>query len=278
MNFRQHIAGFFEKVGVFGQKDYAPIDFVGDALAGAVSAVEQFEVLDSIVSPVAVDVMDSFARAEWPIDLSLHVVAMFENFYGFLVRVSSNRDTHVAVSCGSRNDFSIGVGLQHDSRVKFVSAFFVANFSPEIKVVRAVTVDCWKRFAAVEAFASFLRKLFRTHSPSYVRAFSTAIFRVLTPLLSVRAKLTRGEAELFLAVLAREIRSFYLSFGASLSAEISEVALSAAKLVRFTRVFYLEWFPAVNARIYQGSVPFMSVHDWYRNRAASAISVFAGAL
>lgn len=55
-------------------------DFVDDALAGAVSVGEQFQVLDTIVVPVPVNVVDSFVGEQTSAYVLLHDVAMFEDF------------------------------------------------------------------------------------------------------------------------------------------------------------------------------------------------------
>ena len=89
-------AGLGGKFGVSAQHFDGERNFIDNALAGAVTTAEQFEVADVVVESVAVDVVDGFFGAECASDVLFHDVPMFENFKRGLA--VSRRDAQRAAS------------------------------------------------------------------------------------------------------------------------------------------------------------------------------------
>lgn len=74
----QDHTSFRGELGIQGQYLDGEGDFVNDALSGSVTGREQFEVVDGVVLPVAVDVVDGFFRKQFAAEVLFHYIAMFK--------------------------------------------------------------------------------------------------------------------------------------------------------------------------------------------------------
>lgn len=269
--------GVASEFGVERQHFYGESDFIDDALTGTVSTGEELQITEIVEGSVAVDVVNCFVRPKFPSNFLFHNVAVLKNLDGFFTRFRTNRHSHVAVSTKSRLRDAIGVRVEHRFLMKFVSAFLVTNPAAEIEIVRTVAVDGRKCVSAIETSPSFFFELFGSQALVSPRAFATAVFRVFSPLLSIRSQMSSGENKGFFARFAGKLDSFCDLMRAAFCGQIRKIARSAAK---FPLRFGLdgEWRCAVNAGSCHLSAPSVLAHVLCLNSASNATVNLNGVL
>jgi hypothetical protein len=276
-NCAQFVALLGGKLRVERQHLNGESHFVDDALTRSVPAGEQFKVLNSVVRTDAVDVVDGFVRAQVAPDVLLHNVTVLKNFHSFFVRVFSDGHSQVSVATNERFRRAISVSVKHCFGVKFVPAFFVTDFSTEIEIVRAVSINDWQRLTAIQAHSSFLFKLFGGQTFIRPRALATTILGVFTPTFLIGAKLSGSETECFGTSRAGKFVAFRDLVWATFHRQIRKITVSTAKLARSLRTNG-ELFCTVSAGSYHGNTPSMLALVCYTNSASHATSNLNGAL
>ena len=94
----QFVAGRSGELGVQGQYLDGELHLVDNALAGAVPAVEELKVFDSVVRSDTIDMVDGFFGEQRSPDVLGHDVAMFHNRVFFAGNETGHRDPNVSMS------------------------------------------------------------------------------------------------------------------------------------------------------------------------------------
>lgn len=194
----QFIASFSEELRIEISDLNGESDFVGHALAGAVSAGEKLKVLNPVILSVAVHVMDSLVGVQLSSNVLLHVVPVLENFDRSLVFVSPNRHSHVAVLGFARLRDAILKVVEHLRFLQRSSAFLAANGSGSV----APDVLSEDRTAAVFTYFDL------SCSAPDSTAFGRAIHRVFSVFRMVTAQLAKIAFKRGAALLAGEFNWF----------------------------------------------------------------------
>ncbi len=181
----QSVAGPESKFRVQDECVYGELNSVGHPLPGAVVAGPEFEILNSIVCPDTVYVMDGLLGQKFPADVLLHDVAMVENLPSGFSGEVCELDAHVPMSRGVRFAVS-SVRVPFGILRAFVKPFArgAAKTSAPIDHL-SVAVIHGNRSSALAAWSSV-----PLASPNPA-ALGGTVERVLSVLGSVRAKFAR---------------------------------------------------------------------------------------
>lgn len=178
------------------------VDLVDDALAGSVAAAKQFEILDSIILSVPVDVVDGFGVKKFAAEMSRHDVSVFQHF-GLFSAVSQ---------CGHRNP-DVAISLDVSAKLSTVESVESLGFLRRIfafdaaVLLRAVNLSSFARavhyFTTLRTceFVSFVGRF----SLSGIRAVHGAVQWIATELFSVCGQIGLHHDERFAALFAREV-------------------------------------------------------------------------
>ena len=226
------------KAGVQSQYLDGERYLVDHALAGAMSATEQFKVFQTIFGALAVYVMYGFFWVKFAAQVLLHHVAMFEHFRLFaVVRQRGYGQPDVPVTFNVTSDVAgfktfVGSGFLR-SRFAFLAAIFLLSVYAKFFCVAA----SYFKFAAMFAGKSVSRVgvLFS----SYVRAVHRAVQGIAVKLFLVSFQVGLHHNEGFTAFAAgkvyrRAARSVYSFFVQMVSS-----AFHAAVFTAFFRFAYI---------------------------------------
>lgn len=194
----QFVAGVFGELGVGLQELDRPRDLVDDALTGTVSRTEEFEVLDSIVHPVAVNMVDSFGVCELPADVLLHDISMLVDVVSPDTVLAGKSEEHVASHDSTRHGtLGAWAGLFVGSNQLLALKLSAAGIAASLCAAKTVTFSCElgaADFASTSALAS----------SSNMRALSRTVHRVFAKLPMVFRKLSGFTFKWFVASFAVE--------------------------------------------------------------------------
>lgn len=178
------------------------LDFVDNALTGAVSAGKQLKILEGVVKSIAAYVMNGFVPVQLAAKVLFHNVAVFKNFVG---RISVlRRDVeHGVLSLHSPRRLRQSVLLPVDLTNPLVLTLFTAKFLLVIKIAAARSPSS----------LAFLSAVFANKSVSKIGVFSSpnggarngAVQRVAPEFLSIRRNVRRHHLKWFLTLTASEI-------------------------------------------------------------------------
>lgn len=269
----QFVASVGGKLGVECQNFDGESYLIEDALSRSVPAGKEFEVFVPVIRTDSVDVVDSFVFSQRATDTFFHDVTVFEHGYGAFSLFFSDVESHVSSAGRKRLRDSVGVCVKHRLGVKFVSAFFITNFSSRVDVVCAFSIRYGHWLAAVKASSSFFFKFFSGETLVDPSAVPATVQRIFAPLSSIRSEMAGFKAERFTAFQAGKFNTLNFSFGTTVFGEVDTIARLATKLVRFTAPAR-ELFRAVSAGKYQGHVPLLLTHSWYHSAQDNATANF----
>jgi hypothetical protein len=274
---RQRVTGLAGELGVVEQNLDRPLDLFGDALSGAVTAGEKFEVRQIVVRGRFDPVMDGFVGPQDSAKVLLHDEPVFKDFSTFdavLVRESQPnvallRDVSHNLS-GLRRSETLMLG-EFECRSAFRTAY-------PLETVHGSAGPTLNRhpLSALDAISLplFVGQLLRVKT-----AAAAAVFGVLAPLLPIRSKMAGFQRERVSALQALEPDADGLSFGAAKKLDVLLIALSAAKFVGFSLVFYGKSlaaalaYPLVSVHVYQ-----LLVHVKQYNTLTVDATGFSGAV
>jgi hypothetical protein len=165
------------EVGVLQKYLDCEVDLVNDALSRSVPAVEQFEVLDSVVGSNAVDVVYGFLGKQVAPEVPGHDVAVFHDMSLSIRSASKFRHIKPNVSMAF-GVFFVAAGF------KFVQGFFTLSINFAIVVaILLLLVQATSRFTAFGMFFTARQAResvsgFARLATSHARALSRAVPRV----------------------------------------------------------------------------------------------------
>lgn len=247
-----------------------PVDLLGDALSRSVSAGEKLKIRQVVVGRRFQPVMDGFFFGQFSAKVLLHHVAMFKNVFA----------SNAVYGWESKQNIASHFSANHRSFSAWTFAFV---FRDQVSLLQRATTRIAASSGPGEADASSGERLFaefagssRNVGSTDVRACAGAVLGVLAPLFSVRSEMPRRKLERVSAVPACESNSGDDGFGSAFFRQVREIAVSAAKLVRFSGSNYRERFLAANAGSYQGHLSLVIGFCLYANTSSNA-SCFMGA-
>ncbi len=224
------------ELGVENQVLYRELDYVGDTLTGAVVFGKQFEIIDRIVSPVSVFVVDGFFLAKRPAEMLFHHIAMFQNVARRVSVFARNYQAHVAVLYQSACDGVVRVFLLVGDSPKQRSAFSAAQVLAAVDSSARSPLDNHTVSALnADVVPSFFRK-----PPPDSSTFGRAVHGVFAPLFVVRGDLRRLHAEQGVADFAREIDRRDLRGGAPVFRFMLDFAAKFTEALSRVRRLYAE--------------------------------------
>jgi hypothetical protein len=179
------------------------VDFVDDALAGAVPAVEQFEVFESVIRADAVDVMDGFFREQVTSEVLGHDIAVLEHRVLHAGDETGYSDPDVAMAFGVFTYFAALKFGQSARSLMCGFAFLVAVFLLFVyAAARFATLRVF--FATFEAGKGIAR--LTGFAATYARALARAVPRIAPIFFMVRSDEILHHEEGFAAFAASEIQ------------------------------------------------------------------------
>ena len=229
----QIVSEFAPKFGVEQKHLYREVDFVDDALAGTVSVGEQFKVLDSVVLPIAVDVVDGFFWVESSANFLLHYVTVFKNVFACrfsVLRRDSQPDVPPAAN-GSSGLVSAFLAVKLAD--PFVFALFRTHLLGEVNATRSISV-ARAFFAAVHA-GEFVAR-FGVFALACKRAFHRAVQRIAIKFFPVRGQVRQPHDEWLPAFFAGEVDWGLVGGRFSVLAMISATCQAAVSTFYIARV------------------------------------------
>jgi hypothetical protein len=231
LDFPQFVAGRSGELGVQGQYLDGELHFVDDTLSGAVTTVEKFEILNSVVGSDTVDMMDGFFWHKVASKLFGHDVAVFHNVFSTGSSKNRNRDPHVTVSLFMSAIFAALKAFECLSRLGHNFAIMVAVF--------LLFVQTSSRFAAFRIFFAARQAYesvssFAGFAPSYTRTLTRAVPRITCIFLVVRINEGFHHGKFFAAFAASKFHDG-LSHGQWLIEAVRTSAQETAVLPVFTR-------------------------------------------
>lgn len=202
------ILGRRVEVGVTGEQFSRVGQLVGDSLSRPVIARKEFQVLDPVVVPVAVDVVNSFVGKKLSSNILFHHVAMLKDFV-HRNTVGRGKAKHDVISFDAARDLRRSVFGSINFAGPFVFALPAAKALCSVERAIAFSSASVEQRAAVLARSSvpFVRVL----APTDVRARHGAVQRVFAMLLAVRRKVARLHGERFAAGFAGKFHGRNLS-------------------------------------------------------------------
>jgi hypothetical protein len=242
----QFVAEFAPKFGVEKKHLYREVDLVDDTLAGTVTAGKEFEVLDSIVLPVAVDVVDGFVGAQLASDVLGHDVTMLQGLVFFSGDERWDRNPDVAVAFFVPSEIASFKFSKCLRLLGFGLAFWATVFLFGVYSSRTRFAASMYRFAAVLAGQCVF--LVGCFSAACVRAFHGTVQRVSAVFFSIRSQVRLPHDERFATLFAgkfdRSLTYGWFAVG-SMIASAREATVFAAFFGFARRT--LKWLPAVFA-------------------------------
>lgn len=223
----QHNACRLGILGVEPEHVYGEGDFVGDALAGRLPLIPEFQVFITVICALAVFVVDIFNWKKWPAKLLFHEISVLKHLDFLSGRAQVSRD-------GNPNVTTLNV----KTLFAFIKQFWCALRSKfrttggAAKFLLLVNSPAWTAlnrhwFAALNA--AYLPFFVGKH-PTFAATLSRAIQRVATMPFAITAKLTRAAYEFTTTHFANKgdpihpLRTSVVSVVASGSAEFSQLA------------------------------------------------------
>jgi hypothetical protein len=186
--------------GVENQVFYCELDYVGDTLSRSVVFGKQFEVINRIVSPVSVFVMDGFLLAKWATEVLFHYVAVLKHVSRRVSVFAGNYEAHVAVFHKAARDGVVRVLLLVGYSAKQRSAFSAAQVFAAVDSSPRAALDNH----AVSALNTDVVPSFFGETPADSTTFGGAVQRQFAPFLLVGANASRFHGERRVANLARK--------------------------------------------------------------------------
>jgi hypothetical protein len=178
----QLIAGGSAEVGVQSQYLDSELHLVDDTLSGAMAAVKQFEVFDSVVGSDTVDVVDGLVGGQVAPDVLRHDVSMFGHiaraFFSILRR---NDDSDITVSSGSLGDFLVRVSSPVGKPAKKRATFGAAKQFFSVERAAGSALNSHRLLALFAGYGPFISG----KSPRGTSAFGGAVHRVFVVLLAI---------------------------------------------------------------------------------------------
>jgi hypothetical protein len=223
----QNQADFASEIRVQPDHLLGEIQFVDDSLTGAVAAGEKLQVIDAVVLPIAVDVMNRFFGEEVSSKVFRHDVPMFHNRFGTAVsRQHRYGDPNVAVAFYVTLNLAGFKTLGSLLAVVGVVASWIAEF---LLVVKASAWAPFSRvvFPAVKAHERV--SFFCVFFSSLRRAGHRAVERVSTKFFAIGSQIGRRHRKRFFAVLADECFGRDSRGGAAVFGFVRSQTISAAK-------------------------------------------------
>lgn len=220
MNLKLVTSGAAE-LGIQSQYLDGELHFVDHALAGSMAAGEKLQVLDAVVSPDAVDVVDGFGIKKLSPDMLGHDVAMFQVVgRGQSINTGDN-DLNVpsAVISALENPASCVLPLIRQS-AKQRSAFAAAQAFVRIDGSAGLSLNGH----VVSALHAFGVPRFFRHATAYAAAFCGTIQRFFAPFFNVGSQITWLHGEGFVADSAFELNRFHARCGATVDALVQGLA------------------------------------------------------
>lgn len=215
-------SGRLSELGVGADHFNSPSEFVNDTLTRPVTAAEQFEVLDSIISTDSVDVMDGLIREKRASEVFGHHESMFHDRVFFASNQTRDRYPNVSVALDMAPIIS-GIEFREcfSSLVRgfaFLTAIFLLGVQTASRFAAAVF-----RSAALNTnhLVAFFGR--RTFSQSATR--SGTVERIAPVLYAVRGHERFHHGERFAAHLAGKLcRGASISSGKAVIASTLETA------------------------------------------------------
>jgi hypothetical protein len=179
----QLITGLPGELGIQSQYLDRELHLVDDALAGSVTAAEQFEVSQNIILPVTIDVVDGFFFEQLPTQVLLHNPTMLK--HRSLFSVVSQRGygaPYIPMSFNMTPYSSFVETVESCNFHSFVFAFSTAIFLFCVNAATGFSAFCYYLFASRACKGVTHSGIF---SASYVRARTRAVQRRPTKSLFV---------------------------------------------------------------------------------------------
>jgi hypothetical protein len=221
---RQRVTGLAGELGVVEQNLDRPLDLFGDALSGAVTAGEKFEVRQIVVRGRFDPVMDGFVGPQDSAKVLLHDEPVFKDFSTFDAVLVRESQPNVALFRDVPGNFS---GVRR-------ALLFVAV--DEILALKGATARIAARLGSIFAVPGRGedRRADRAGlrvdgSPADMRAFPRAIERVFAEHLVVGAKFARISLKRFAAVFAGKLNRHDVGPGSAVNIFVGAVTHRAAK-------------------------------------------------
>jgi hypothetical protein len=198
----QFIAGASGELGVQSQYLDGELHLVDHSLAGAVARAEKLQVLDVVIRPDAVDVMDGFFGEQIAPEMFGHDVSVFHDGMLFSGDQTGHRYPNVAVSFYVPTKVSAFEFCQSARALVFRLALLIAVF--------LLRVETTSRFAAKAVFfaAFYAGKCvlgFRGSFSAGARALHRTVQRVASEFLFVRRDVGLHHNERLAAFLAGKV-------------------------------------------------------------------------
>lgn len=212
-------------------------DLIDDALSGTVTAGEEFQVLDTVVLPIAVNVVDGFVRVEFATDVLRHDEAVLENAFLSASDARGNGNNHVPssffVPFKTLSSFESRVKPgQSGGALVFRFAALTAKFLLCVVLNAAHGVVFLSRHCLPALKASEDLLFFVPCALSFARALRGAVTRIFVKLLTVRGKSPRLHKESAIANFASESDRLHNGRRATVRLFVSQAA-------RVRTVFFL---------------------------------------
>ena len=251
-NFAQFEPGFGSEVGILLKHGDCERDFIDDALPGAVAAGEQFKVLQRVVAPVSVNVVDSFLGEKLSPDVLLHDETMLENRVFLSGDARRNGHNPIAVSLLVAGDFrAIRYVLSKLLRSVFdtvrVHALLTAKPLRPVVDHAAIALELFHGMLFPAVLAGEHVPCFRRRAKSFAHTLGRAVLRVFPVFVPVGGEVPGAKGDYRSANLARDFYARYAADGPTVDAFIFPKARHAAEFARVVFGLHRELFGAVFA-------------------------------
>ncbi len=201
VDFVQFVADRSADFGVEQEKLDREFQLVDYALSGAMIRTEQFEISDTVVEPVTVDVVHGFFGAKLTSDVLFHSMSVFQNMLDWFSCASRNSKQNIMASFAfsdSRKAMLFTVQLAYP----FIFALFAAYFLFDVNTP-AVIAMASVLFAAVYT-DEFISRL-GIFAATCVRAGHRTVQRFAIEFLSVGGKIRLHHRKRLLAFFACKV-------------------------------------------------------------------------
>lgn len=230
MKFAQLISGSAGKVGIQGQYLDGKGNFVDDTLPRPVAAAEQFQIFDSIVEPLPVDMVHGFVGQKLSSNVGLHDVTMFENFMHWYA-VLRWYAQYCVLSFNAPRYFWKSMTLAMQFAGPFIFALLAAQGVLLIDGARPFSAASVELFAAV--FAISFVALVGSLAAANRRARYGTVRRVFAEFLSVSCQVCGFVREIISAFAAVKVHGGYLRGRTTVQSFMCLLAIKPAKTLAF---------------------------------------------